>query len=137
MKLIATILMTSLFTLGAEAGQLSCFSKYFNNGEMPVRLVASVSSETGLQNLTLQINNELVAKAKAVRGADYNGRIYKNMIAFSLNPKGDWEYSVMKLLLPVGFSTLSDDSKFEGIITESAADGGTYNRIFCKVVRTY
>ena len=136
MKLITTILMTGLFSLSAEAGQISCISKYFNNGEMPVRLVANAVSETGLQNLTLQIDNQLVAKAKSVRGAEYDGRIYKNMMAFTLTPKGDWEFTSMKLLLPVGFSSLTDDTRFEGIITEAASDGGSYNRIFCKVVGT-
>lgn len=133
-----TAIVLCLFFAASISGaaQVRCHSKYFIGAEVPVVLKAAVDSESHLSYFELKIENQVTRAAKQLSSRSYNGRKYKNMIAFDLDgPEvevGNYKNFVMTLLLPRGFSS-TDGDRFEGIIAERASDGGSYNRVFCRL----
>ncbi|HEX4922954.1 MAG TPA: hypothetical protein VFV50_02675 [Bdellovibrionales bacterium] len=130
---------TLLLASAAQAKELSCFTKRFMFGDFTAQLSATIVGDKKLADVVLKMDGKVIRSAAQLNGREYDGRKYKNMVAFSLEGRGVrvvgpyWDEFSMALLMPSGLSKARVGERFEGIITESASDGGTYNQVLCRI----
>jgi hypothetical protein len=131
-KNLSLLILMCAAVSSASAMDLECRSRYFNGDSMKVVLSATSFSEDHLNGLFLVIDNDLVRKIKAVKGTEYAGRKYKNMMVYDLKmssgQRSGWDCVSLSLLLPIGWSEMG---RFDGYIIEKASDGGSYNKVLC------
>jgi hypothetical protein len=119
--------------------EILCTTKFFNSGDLRIEIKAGLSSANAMTGLSLKIEGEPTFEGANLKGDLHKGTKYKGMLSFGVGEKATPDATFgdlnLRLLLPESTFGMEKDARFHGVLTEQASDGGSYNRLLCKVTK--
>jgi len=115
------------------AQTFTCKAKYFNGDKMDALLTGVVVSNAEVTGVALSLNGgKTFSNQTAKADPNYKPRKYVGYKQFTIDVTMETggEISVFSLLLP---KTLGEEASFTGYVTQTAGEGGSYNKVFCEL----
>ena len=133
-QLIVLSFLSVILAQNSFAAQtFTCKAMYFNRDKVSVLLAGVIASSEKLNAVVLIVDGHQEFNNQSAKAdPNYKPRKYVGYNQFSIDATTETggTTSGYSILFP---KTLGNDSNFIGYINETAADGGSYNRVFCEL----